>query len=133
MGFSLNLSNIDCLSAELWGILKGLEIMWERGWRRVMVESDSRMTVAIIKGQKEASHTQLPFIMEIHDFLRKEWEIKVAHVCREANSVADRLASKAASSTVGLQTWDYLVPDFVAEVVRVDKDGCGFSGSCSGA
>ena len=41
--------------AELWGVLRGLEMAWEAGWRHVVVESDCQSVIALLSKQGNAA------------------------------------------------------------------------------
>lgn len=44
-GFTLNLGKRrSFMSSELWGIFEGLMFAWEKGIRKVLVQSDSRVS-----------------------------------------------------------------------------------------
>lgn len=49
-GFVRNLGTCSVLAAELWGILSGLQLLaWEGGWKKIIVESDSSVAVAMVQ------------------------------------------------------------------------------------
>lgn len=47
---TLNLGNSDSLSAEISSMILGLDLAWEKGFRRVILESDSRQAIDLIGG-----------------------------------------------------------------------------------
>ena len=48
-GFCTNLGIISNVTAELWGIIRGLELAWEEGIRKIEVEIDSLTSIMLIK------------------------------------------------------------------------------------
>ncbi|KAJ9185788.1 hypothetical protein P3X46_005380 [Hevea brasiliensis] len=44
-GFGLNLDACDIYSAELWGILQGLQLAWQYGFRQLVVKVDNMAAV----------------------------------------------------------------------------------------
>ena len=81
------------MTAELWAIYVGLLMTWDRGFRKVILESDSRVVVGLIKGESERVDNNFNLIMQIKSMLGRDWEVEIFHVYREANCVADWLAN----------------------------------------
>jgi ribonuclease HI len=53
-GFSHKLGSCSALMAELWGILTALHIASEKGYNKLLIESDSTVAVdLIIKGNPQ--------------------------------------------------------------------------------
>lgn len=94
-GFKMYLDRLDSLSAEMWGIWKGLELAWNSGCHRVVLESDSKEPLSRIRGREQENHPLEALIQKIRNILRRDWEVKLEHSLREGNTVANRLASSA--------------------------------------
>lgn len=124
LGLPLKLGEANCLSSELWAILKGLEYGWERGGRQVVLESDSRMVVSLIKSQRGNFSSVVPLIQRIWNYLNKEWVVRIVHCIRESNALADCLAAMAVRGNQESQTWAP-VPESVREAWRSDLISCG--------
>ncbi|EOY03992.1 Uncharacterized protein TCM_019225 [Theobroma cacao] len=45
LGFAFNIVTSFSLGAELWAILKGLELCWDRGFRKVLAKTDSKLSI----------------------------------------------------------------------------------------
>lgn len=43
VGLSYHIGHYSAFNAELWGLLKGLSLAWEAGFRKVSVECDSKV------------------------------------------------------------------------------------------
>ncbi|CAN1186310.1 Putative ribonuclease H protein At1g65750 [Linum perenne] len=82
--FSTNLGRCSITRAELRGIIGGLNLAWDVGARRVMVQVDSRAAVSLISNARE--------VTLIHQLLNREWEVTISHIYREGNQAADYLA-----------------------------------------
>ncbi|CAN1150854.1 Putative ribonuclease H protein At1g65750 [Linum perenne] len=67
----MNLGICSITRAELRGAMTGLQIAWDRGFRRIIVQLDSRVVVQLLLGDGEDSHQ---------------------HSYREGNRAADYLA-----------------------------------------
>lgn len=98
--------------AELWAIIYGLRLAKDRGFSNIHVESDSLTAVNLINGGCLASHQCKPLVNEIKKLLPEVDRPQVTHVFREANQVADRLATYALSLDMNCKFFD-VIPDFL--------------------
>jgi ribonuclease HI len=93
VGFALNIGICTSVGAELWAITNGLKLAWSKGFRKIILESDSSLAVDLITKNKIFIDKNYNLIMQARELLAKEWDIQVRHVYREANSMADWLAN----------------------------------------
>lgn len=101
-GFSLNLGVADNMTAELWGILKGLELAWDPGQKRIILETDSKAALQLIQGAgNESPHYNL--VSQIRNLTNRSWNCRLQHAWREGNKYADWLAKKSVSEEPGMQ------------------------------
>ena len=75
-------------------IRQGFDLVWEKGYRRVYCESDSKEAIHLIFSVNCHSHVYQSMIVDIQHWLRKNWDVELIHVLREANSCADFLANE---------------------------------------
>lgn len=54
-GFSCKLESCNAKIAEMWGILEGMKLAWETGFKKVIVESDAEQVVGEINTKQEIS------------------------------------------------------------------------------
>ena len=121
-GFALNIGRCSAPLAELWGVYYGLVIAWEKGIRRLEVEVDSKMVVGFLTTGIEDTHP-LSFLVRLcHGFLTRDWLVRIVHVYREANRLADGLATLAFSLPFGFHRFDVVLFEF-ASLIREDVDG----------
>ncbi|VYS68370.1 unnamed protein product [Arabidopsis thaliana] len=79
-GFALNIGVCSASLAELWGVYYGLNIAWERRFRRVELEVDSELVVVFLTRGISDTHP-LSFLVRLcHDFLSRDWLVCVTHV-----------------------------------------------------
>ncbi|CAN1264564.1 Putative ribonuclease H protein At1g65750 [Linum perenne] len=90
--FSTNLGRCSITRAELRGIIGGLNLAWDAGARRVMVQVDSRAAVNLISKAGNPCHQHAGEVTLIHQLLNREWEVMISHIYREGNQAADYLA-----------------------------------------
>jgi ribonuclease HI len=82
--------------AEYQALLHALRYALAQGARRVRVFSDSELVVRQIEGRYRVKHPDmLPLYREALSLLRRFEDASVAHVPREQNREADRLANRA--------------------------------------
>lgn len=80
------------VTAEMWGVLIGMEIVWNKGIRKVIVESDSAALISSINNSNCGQcHNRL--IFRILDWKKKDWQVIFSHTYREGNRCADWLAN----------------------------------------
>ena len=87
-GFARNIGLCSFVTAELWAIHVGIHMTWDKGFRKVVSEFDSRVVVGVIKGDAVRVDRNYNLIMQIRELLDRDWEVKIFHVYREANCVA---------------------------------------------
>jgi ribonuclease HI len=82
--------------AEYQALLHALRHALERGARRVRVFSDSELVVRQVNGTYRVKHADMvPLHRQASALMRRFDEAVVAHVRREQNREADRLANRA--------------------------------------
>lgn len=94
-GFCCNVGQSSAVEAELWEALHGLDIAWRQGFRRVHMEIDSELVVRWLRTGDAPRLSLTNLIARCKQLLSGQWEIRVSHVYREANKVADLLAAEA--------------------------------------
>nr|GMD70093.1 RnaseH [Ipomoea batatas] len=106
-----------------------LKIAWERGFRKVMVESvetDANNIVEALNMPNSGSNYRgllANIIQDCKQWLMKPWDITVTHIFREQNRVADVLAKRALSYDRGLLIFHQPVPEVV---LSLEEDVLGF-------
>ncbi|XP_061363293.1 F-box protein PP2-B15-like [Gastrolobium bilobum] len=66
------------LDAELWGILKGLELAWGTGARRVELECDSEIALNTIQ-EGSNNHINSQVVSRIYKWLAEDWDVRWVH------------------------------------------------------
>ena len=92
-GFTRNIGFCSSMTVELCAIYVGLQLTWDKGFRKVILESDFTVVVGIINGDSVRVDRNYNLIMKIRELMDRDWEVKTLHVYREANCVADWLAN----------------------------------------
>lgn len=121
-GFALNIGRCTAPLAELWGVYYGLVVAWENKVTQLELEVDSELVVGFLKRGINSAHP-LSFLVRLcHGYISKDWSIRVSHVFREANCLADGLANHAFSLPLGFHLFD-LVPLSLESVLWEDEIG----------
>ncbi|XP_016165265.1 uncharacterized protein LOC107607883 [Arachis ipaensis] len=102
------------MHAELWGIIKGLQIEVANDLQNIIVESDSLMALQIIKTGCPNSHPCAALVQDILILSRRVQNIDWNHTLREANAVADIMAKKGHDLPICLHIFDTPTPDIIS-------------------
>nr|XP_004309966.2 PREDICTED: uncharacterized protein LOC101295881 [Fragaria vesca subsp. vesca] len=107
--FSGNLGIATALEAELQAVIHAIQMASQRGWRSLWIESDSTLVI----------HFLSSFQVDVPWRFTTEWfncrtiltsmTVKVSHIYREGNRVADCLANFGADNA-GVHWWDSYPP-----------------------
>lgn len=93
LGYILNLRNQLGLAAELWAVFKGLMLAWDRGFRKVLVESESIVAVGCLKRTLDATDPIRDLIDCCIKLIKHYWDCKINLISREANLCANWLVT----------------------------------------
>ncbi|CAN1139782.1 Putative ribonuclease H protein At1g65750 [Linum perenne] len=104
--FSLNLGSCSITRAEIRGVIFGLQLAWDLGYRRVLAQLDSSAAIAILEADGDVTHQHALEVFQFRELVSRNWDVKLIHIYREANKAADFLAGKGHSLTLG----NHLVP-----------------------
>ncbi|CAN1345610.1 Protein MAIN-LIKE 2 [Linum perenne] len=70
----------------------GLDVVWETGIRRVVVQTDYMVAMTLIKGTRAMCHQHAGEVSTIRMILQHDWEVTISHIYRKGIKVADYLA-----------------------------------------
>ncbi|CAN1138504.1 Putative ribonuclease H protein At1g65750, partial [Linum perenne] len=94
VAFTVNLGNCSITRAELRGAVSGLQLAWDRGYRRVQLQLDSQCAVSLLQSRDHEDHAHAAILYHAYELLRRDWKVRISHVFRESNHVADHLANR---------------------------------------
>jgi ribonuclease HI len=121
-GFSRNLGCCSAYLAELWGVYDGLCLARNIGVQKVKLHVDSSVVVQTLNNSTGGSIVGWRLIQEIRRLLTLDWEVKVSHSYREANTCADALANMGCDHDQGLRVYD-LCPTGLSSLLLDDVMG----------
>ncbi|CAN1179440.1 Putative ribonuclease H protein At1g65750 [Linum perenne] len=99
--FSENLGICSITRAELRGAVSGLQLAWYRGFRKVQLQINSQCAVLLLQSDDRADHIHATTIQRAQELLRRDLEVRIKHVFRASNYVADHIANRGHSCPIG--------------------------------
>ncbi|KAK2381929.1 Polynucleotidyl transferase, ribonuclease H superfamily protein [Trifolium repens] len=96
-GFAKHIGICSAFTAELWGVLEGLQLLWRLGFRAVEFDVDFTSVVKVISDGTSSSVIGMSLLKSIRRLLELEWVVNFNHSYREANRCADALANLGCS------------------------------------
>ncbi|CAL5366927.1 unnamed protein product [Camellia sinensis] len=94
-GYFGKLEVCSSLEAELWGIYRGLTVIFKKGYIDVLIESDSVEAVDLLQNATVVN-ASFRSIVEDARHLLKRCRCSIQHILREGNQCADKLAKLGA-------------------------------------
>jgi len=116
ISFAVKVENGNALKAELTGALTAIEIAHENNWRKLWLETDSKLVVQAFNSKSLTVPWQLKQRWYHCLQLTKSMDFFVANIFREGNHCADKLAN------IGLSAHQLTVFNFVHNDIRGDFD-----------
>jgi ribonuclease HI len=92
-GFSKYIGITSAFNAELWGVYNGLCLAKRNGLQNIELQIDSMIVVRTLSGDRLGDNGGRSLVRRIRSLFQDGWNIKIRHVYREANRVADALAT----------------------------------------
>ncbi|KAL5752310.1 hypothetical protein ACOSP7_022495 [Xanthoceras sorbifolium] len=81
-GFSCNRGLGSVLEAELWGVLEGLQLAWNSGFKNVVCECDSLATGNLLHQEAIPFNPFFNIICSCRELLFGSWECQLYHVLK---------------------------------------------------
>lgn len=91
-GFASHIGKCSIVDAELHAILVGIRLIILHGFIKVIIESDSLLSVRFVNVGCSSLHPSYNLVKEIQESLPRDGSVSVVHALREANQVADSFA-----------------------------------------
>ncbi|CAN1165503.1 Putative ribonuclease H protein At1g65750 [Linum perenne] len=120
IAFSANLGCCSITRAELHGILDGMKLAWNQGVLNLMIQTDSACAVQLLQNTRNFDHQHASLILQFEELFRRDWEVKIQHVYREGNFLADHLSNIGHLFPFGLHLIDGSTPA-VAHWIAYDR------------
>ncbi|KAL5835044.1 hypothetical protein ACOSQ3_014633 [Xanthoceras sorbifolium] len=122
-GFGARKGIGSVLEAELWGLRKGLKTTRDRGFRRVIVETNSMAVVDVLKKRVAPNHLIFRLIDHCQNLIFDEsWNCRLLHIFRECNRLADSLSKMGKDMELGILFFEE-PPPLVMKFFLEDVEG----------
>ncbi len=83
-------------AAEYYALIRALENLADKGYRRIRINSDSELLIRQISGGfKVKSKRLMPLVTRVRELLAGYEEVELKHITRNENVECDRLANTA--------------------------------------
>ena len=105
-GFVANVGGCSILTEEIWCLFHGVQLAKNLGIRKLVVESDSAVGVAMIMGHFEVTVNCQNIVRRLCGLLQDFESVVVQHVHRKDNFAADFLSHYAYSARKGVHVLD---------------------------
>lgn len=113
-GFSSYEGHGDAYMAELLGVVRGLQQAWQRGFRRMICETDCLSVIESLNSNRTLNlHSCGALLTEVKCLIMEDWEVVFQHVTRDKNVVADSLAKLGVEKRWSLTCWSSPPTEFV--------------------
>ncbi|KAK5803763.1 hypothetical protein PVK06_031412 [Gossypium arboreum] len=86
-------------------MLEDLRVAWGRRLRQVEIECDNALLVESLLANGYANSKMVELLL-IHSILNREWKVRIHHVPRSQNMVADHMTRLAISSLPSLVVFE---------------------------
>ncbi|XP_039069413.1 uncharacterized protein LOC120215955 [Hibiscus syriacus] len=125
VGYNLNLVVCNSLAVDLCALYQGIKFTWDRGYKKVRVESDSDAAVRSLKKAPSHQNPNRALIESCRVLIKGEWDCKVYNIRREVNLCAEWLATHADGCQLGLSVINLppleLIPHLEDDFKRVGQ------------
>ena len=115
-------------TTEAYAVLYGLQICGEAGYRRIELETDSKIVADAMNGRTQLQNYTSVFIQDALVQGDRFDAISVSHVRRNANMEAHKLAQFALLLEGG-RIWYKDFPPCIADVIKTGNQGCYVTGN----
>ncbi|KAK5770916.1 hypothetical protein PVK06_047075 [Gossypium arboreum] len=119
LGFTHYLGRCLSLEVELWGILDGVLILLNKGYKKVQIHTDNLEVVRALS-MEEIVHSDITLLIRVKRLLHSEGQWGIKYIPRECNLIADQLVKISLSWQAPLQLSE-VPPDLVATAIQQDK------------
>ncbi|CAL1381633.1 unnamed protein product [Linum trigynum] len=107
--FVENLGVCTITRAEIMAAIRGLQVAWRKGFRKVQLNLDSTTAISVLTSSDQTEQRYFNLVQQFKGLLHQNWEVRISHTYRECNKPADYLASRGHLVSIGFH--DFRVND----------------------
>ncbi|PKI44606.1 hypothetical protein CRG98_034961 [Punica granatum] len=104
-GFAQNIGFANAVAAELWAVKSGLDMVWDLGVRRLVLEVDSEVVLTmlrVLQSNRDFAVWHEAILKDIRSLIQRDWTVVIQHVYGKGNMCDDCLANHALSLPFGI-------------------------------
>ncbi|CAN1165594.1 hypothetical protein LINPERPRIM_LOCUS33817 [Linum perenne] len=83
LAYTMNLGYCSITRAEMRGALRGLELVWDAGYRKLIVRLDSMAAFKLLTNSGESDHQHGIETLRFRELISRNWEVTIEHTYRE--------------------------------------------------
>ncbi|CAN1354950.1 Putative ribonuclease H protein At1g65750 [Linum perenne] len=87
-----------------------MNMAWEWGARKLTIQTNSACAIQLLSNSGNRGHQHASLVLQFDELRRRDWEVKIQHIYREGNCLADHLANIGYLFFLGLQLIDSSTP-----------------------
>ncbi|KAJ6866138.1 hypothetical protein NC652_037631 [Populus alba x Populus x berolinensis] len=125
MGFGRGLVKSEsAFEAELLVVREALKLAWDRGLKKVILESDSETAVKRIRNQVicQPENQFKAVILACQAYVNQDWDCFIHHTLREGTFAADALTKIGIYEAFDLHVWKHPL-ESLSSILLADKIG----------
>ncbi|CAN1800271.1 Putative ribonuclease H protein At1g65750 [Linum perenne] len=92
---------------KLRAIVEGMKLAWNKGIRRLRIQTDSKDAVTILSKPYSVNNQHASLIAQLSELSSSDWQVSIHHIYRKANYAADHLANLGHSLDLGVHLFDF--------------------------
>lgn len=108
--------------AEVWTVRQGLQLAWDKGFKRVIIEVDSTEALRMIEAGVNEEHYLANLLVHAPYMRSRNWEYRFRHTYHEANQYANFLAKMGPTDSSKASCWN-LPPPRPCDLLFADSIG----------
>ncbi|CAN0859752.1 Putative ribonuclease H protein At1g65750 [Linum grandiflorum] len=78
--------------------------------KELHLQTDSIAATILVQQQDNLDHQHAHLVFQVQELLQRDWEVKIIHIFREGNFLADHLAGQGHSRPLGTHSVDVSDP-----------------------
>ncbi|CAN1818654.1 Putative ribonuclease H protein At1g65750 [Linum perenne] len=78
--YAANLGTCSIMRAELRGIVEGMKLAWERGVRKLLIQTDSREAVDLLSSLENRNNQHAILIKQVAELSSRDWVVSIQHI-----------------------------------------------------
>lgn len=79
-GRRVKLGYVVSFCAELWVALIGLQLAWDNGYRKIILETDTKAMMQLLTNHSKARGINGVLLEKCKDLINREWDLQLKHI-----------------------------------------------------